>query len=361
MILDDSEGVELRAELTSVLARLFERVAPLDQSVARAEMAIERGYDRELWERLNGEVGIVGLVVPEELGGAGAGLAEAAVVSELVGRRADALPWLGTLLCVQALATSGGEAAQRWLEPLVEGRAIGTVSWAEGLLAKDDDNGWQVSGEVDLVVDGSTADVLIARAETDDARRWFAVDLSEATRTRRDCLDLTRDLTHLSLSGVRATALEADESLGGTLTDYATVALAVEQLGVAEQCVEDAVAYAGTREQFGRTIGSFQAVKHTLADLATEADLARSLVEHALWASTADPTRFSEAAAMAMLAASGAAVTASAENVQIHGGIGFSWEHRAHLYFRKARSNEVLLGGRAVHVERVLAAHLVAS
>ena len=145
--------------------------------------------------------------------------------------------------------------------------------------------------------------------------------------------------------------------IGSDDIDMLRAALAAEQLGVAEQALADAVEYAGVREQFGRVIGSFQAMKHLLADVATETDLARSMVEHAVWAAAASPEDLPEAAAMAMLAASRAAVVASGENVQVHGGIGFSWEHPAHLLFRKARSNDCLLGPPADLTDRILSSH----
>jgi alkylation response protein AidB-like acyl-CoA dehydrogenase len=360
MILDSAEGIETRAELASVLTTVFDRVAPIADVVLRADAAAAGGYDAALWDKLNGEVGIAGLTVPEDLGGAGATWAEALVLAEVVGRRSAALPYLGTLLAVEALAGTGGTAAERWLEPLMSGESTGAVSWANGLTAVEAADGWTVSGSVDLVVDGSLAGVLAVPATSPHGAGWFAVDLANATRRRQDALDLTRDLAVLELADAPALLIAAGQpdGLAVRLRDLAVLALAVEQLGVAEQAVEDAVAYARAREQFGRTIGSFQAVKHLLADLVTEADLARSLVEHATWAAVESPEQLTEAAAMAMIAASGAAVTASAENVQVHGGIGFSWEHPAHLHFRKARSNEVLLDPPHVLADKVLAPHL---
>jgi len=356
MILDELEGLETRAELAEILTTLFDRVTPRAEAVARAEAAAAGGYDRELWGRLNGEIGVVALTVPEELGGAGATLAESAVVLELVGRRAAAVPFLGAFLAVEALVRADDEVARdRWLEPLVAGEAAGAMSWTGALVAEETGSGWTVTGHVDQVVDGHNADVLVAPATSRDGQRWFAIDLAGCGRGRLETLDLTRELANLTLDGSAAIPIATDaDALRRQLQDLATLALAVEQLGVAEQSLADAVEYAKVREQFGRTIGSFQALKHMLADMATEADLARSLVEHALWVAAERPTELTEAAAMAMLGASRAAVLASGENVQVHGGIGFSWEHPAHLYFRKARSNEALLTTRAELSERIL-------
>ncbi|GAA1637927.1 acyl-CoA dehydrogenase family protein [Georgenia ruanii] len=360
MILDDVEGTETRNELADIVTSLFDRVSPPAEVVARADRAAAGHLDLDLWNRLSGEVGVLGLTVPEELDGGGATFAEAAVILELVGRRAAAVPYLGTFLAIEALVRSGATPAREaWLERLMAGESRGALTWAgAGLEARSDDGSWEVTGTVDLVIDGHGADVLVLPARTPDGERWFAVDLAGAGRTRRECLDLTRELAELRLAAAPALTLTeaGDQTLGDVLGDLARTAVAVEQLGVAEQALADAVAYAGVRRQFGRTIGSFQALKHLLADVACEVDLARSLVEHAVWAICCQPDEQGRAAAMAMLAASRAAVVATAESVQVHGGIGFSWEHPAHLYFRKARSNEVLLGARAELADRVLAA-----
>lgn len=361
MILEDPHALEVRADLKSLVSGLFEKVSPASTVVQRADAAARGEIDEALWRRLNDEVGVIGLTVPEQLGGAGATVAESAVVLEHIGRRAAAVPYLGSFLAVEALVRGGDARAQeRWISDLVHGAARGAVTWAAGLSAERRGDLWSVSGGVDLVIDGFAADVLVAPASTPEGRRWLAVDLAGVERTRRETLDLTRELASVVIR--ESSGVEIDE--GGRFTDLeayleslAVLALSVEQLGVAEQALEDALAYAKVREQFGRTIGSFQAIKHLLADMATEADLARSLVEHAIWACVTGPSDFSEAASLAMLGASRAAVFSSGENVQVHGGIGFSWEHPAHLYYRKARSNEVLLGSRATLSDRVLAAH----
>lgn len=361
MILDDVQALETRADLSRLISGLFEKVSPAATLVQRADAAALGEIDQALWGRINGEIGVVGLTVPEGLGGAGATVAESAVVLEQIGRRAAAIPFLGSFLAVEALVRGGDTRAQeRWLSDLVQGDARGAVALAAGLSAQRRGDLWTVTGSVDLVIDGFGADVLVVPASTPEGPRWLAVDLAGVERTRREVLDLTRELASLVMSeapGVEIAEGGRFADLEAYLESLAVLALSVEQLGVAEQALEDALAYARVREQFGRTIGSFQAVKHLLADMATEADLARSLVEHAIWACVANPSDFSEAASLAMLGASRAAVIITGENVQVHGGIGFSWEHPAHLYFRKARSNEVLLGSRATLSDRVLAAH----
>ncbi len=173
--------------------------------------------------------------------------------------------------------------------------------------------------------------------------------------TARETLDLTRSLAQVEFAAAAADRVAVDDAIAllDELLDVAAVLVASEQLGVAEKSVADAVAYAATREQFGRPIGSFQALKHILADMATQADLARSLVEHAVWAAVESPEQLR--AAESLIESSRAACAVTAENVQVHGGIGFSWEHPAHLYFRKARSNEMLLGEASTWTERSFA------
>lgn len=359
MILDDVEAAESRSELAEIVEQLTERVAPRSAAVARADAAAAGDFDRVLWERLIGEVGILGLAVPEAQGGAGASHAEVGMVFEVLGGRTAAVPLLGAALAIEALvAAAGSPASEAWLTRLVEGTAHGAVALAGDLTATEVGGAWAVTGSAPAVTDGSVADVLIVQASTPSGPRWFAVDVADAAKERHEALDLVRDVTSLSVDGAPSTDLgdSAVEGLRERLEVTAGLLLACEQLGVAEQALADAVEYANVREQFGRVIGSFQALKHLLADVAVEADLARSLVEHAVWAAVSSPADRSRASAMALSAASRAAVMATAENVHVHGGIGFSWEHPAHLLFRKARSNEMLLHTPAGLADRVLEA-----
>ncbi|MGC9667607.1 acyl-CoA dehydrogenase family protein [Planosporangium sp. 12N6] len=360
MILNDVDAGAARDELRDVVEAMFDRISPATGVVHRADAAAAGSIDTELWNRLNQELGAVGLAVPEEWGGTGATIAEVAVLFEAGGRRLSTVPLLGTFLAVEALVRSGDAAAcQRWVPDLVSGGTAGAFAWpATRVVAAPVGDSWRLSGTVDLVIDGPTADLLILPAVTGDGLRLFTVPLEGVRRERRETLDLTRQLGLVVLEQTPAQRVDVGSDvveLTEVLRDVAATALACEQLGVAEQALADAVAYAKEREQFGRRIGSFQAVKHLLADLATSADLARSLVEHAVWAATEQPARRRAAAAMAILAASAAACFVSGENVQVHGGIGFSWEHPAHLFFRKARSNAVLLGDRSFYTDRLLA------
>lgn len=357
MILDDVDAIADRADLAEILAGITERATPRSEVVARADSAAAGQIDTTLWNRLIGEVGVLGLAVPEELGGAGASWAEVAVLMEQIGRSTAAVPALGAVLAVDAITASGDASAQAELLPaLITGERLATVWTGPGLTVAP---AGTVSGQAPLVIEGGHADLVIARAETRNGTGWFAIDTQGADVHRHETLDLVRDLATITLTDAtaRRIAVVEPENLALRVRDMALVALAAEQLGVAEQALADAVEYAGVREQFRRVIGSFQAVKHLLADVATETDLARSMVEHAVWAAVASPENLPEAAAMAMLAASRAAVLASGENVQVHGGIGFSWEHPAHLLFRKARSNDCLLSPPAELTDRILSSH----
>jgi alkylation response protein AidB-like acyl-CoA dehydrogenase len=359
MILESVELEETRTELRQVLVSIYDRVSPPERAVACAERLGQGDCDAELWARISGELGGVGLAVPAALGGSGASLAEAAVLFEVGGARLGCVPLLGSTLAAECLVRSrDAEAARRWVPALSEGRLRGAVAWhGDGVsvrkTAPGQDGDVVLDGTVEIVVDVVDAALLVLPVGVG----LVVVDLTSVVVEQVDSLDLTRAVGRVRLSataghrvGGRPGAEVLDE-----VRDVAALFLATEMLGVAEQALADSVDYAKQREQFGRVIGSFQAIKHLLADMATAADLARSLVEHATWAAVERPERLREAASMAFLAAADAACFVTAENVQVHGGIGFSWEHPAHLYFRKARADAALLGDRALMADRLLA------
>ncbi|CAM3464668.1 Acyl-CoA dehydrogenase, short-chain specific [Nocardioides dubius] len=364
MILADLELAETRAELVDVVDAMVQRVAPRTDAVLRADKAAGGVMDDALWRRLNSEIGAAGLAVPEEWGGSGASLAELAAVAEILGAQLTTVPLLGTWLALETLVRSGDAAQTATVASALEaGDALAVSFDTAQVRAEQLDGGWSLTGELDRVVDVAEATTLVLAARATDEVRWFVLPTSAVEVTRRDALDLTRSLSLVRLDGVAAQPVEVADAaaLLRTMRDIAAVLIAAEQLGVAEQAVADAVAYAKEREQFGRAIGSFQAIKHCAADMATEADLARSLVEHAVWAAVEAPAALPGAAASALVEASRSACWVSAENVQIHGGIGFSWEHPAHLYFRKARSNEMLWGDVAAWAEQAFDAYAYAA
>jgi len=360
VILADVDQAEARAELVSVVDAMLQRVSPRTDAVLRADRAAEGLIDEGLWGRLNAEIGASGLAVPEEWGGSGASVAELAAVAESLGRALTTVPLLGTWLALEVLVRSGDRAHTETVAEAVDrGQALAVVLERGAMRATEVDGRWVLDGVVERVVDVTEATALVVPAQVVDDLRWFVVPTDNLQVVRQEALDLTRSLSRVIAQVAPARPVESGDAarLLAEVRDIAAVLTAAEQLGVAEQAVDDAVSYAKVREQFGQAIGSFQAIKHLAADMATDADLARSLVEHAVWAAVESPESLPGAAASALVEASRSACSVTAENVQIHGGIGFSWEHPAHLYFRKARSNEMLWGDIAGWAERAFAAH----
>jgi alkylation response protein AidB-like acyl-CoA dehydrogenase len=326
------------------------------------------GWDPALWARLATQIGLAALDVPEERGGAGAGFREVAVVAEELGRSLLPTPWFGTaVLAVGALTLARGR--DDLLAGLASGDRTGTVAHLEAphrwgaetvtTTATRDDAHWRLRGTKTLVVDGTTADLLLVSARTDTGVGLFAVDASAdgLTRTPMRVLDPTRPLAAVELDAVPADPVCADAAgVLDALRVRALAALASEQTGGAAACLDAAAGYAGSRIQFGRPIGTFQAIKHRCADMAVRVEEARSA---AWWAAAtlaeADPDA-APAADTAALVCSEAYTWVAEENVQVHGGIGFTWEHPAHLHVRRALSSAVLFGDAAGHRDRLLAA-----
>jgi len=360
------ETAELR-ELRAVTRAFLAAVAPHD-AVDRKSARV----DRTLWARACTELGVAGVAVPEEHGGLGIGVAGLAIVGEEAGRVLAALPLPGSVAAAQtALLLAGDPAAlDRELPGLLAGERVAALAGADGpgdpvagapTTARPDGAGWRLHGRKWFVVDGGSADLLLVTATAPDGPTLFAVDAAaaEVARAGVETLDLTRDVAHVDLAGAAARPVGP---LGGWPAIAArvglaqAVAVAAENLGGAARCLADAVEYAKLRVQFGRPIGSFQAIKHRCADLAAEVEDARSAVLHAVWAAEHSPADLPAAAALATAVTTRAYLTCSAENVQIHGGIGFTWEHTAHLHVRRARSAAALSGGARRHREDLLAA-----
>ena len=213
-------------------------------------------------------------------------------------------------------------------------------------------DGWTLDGAFSPVVDGVAADVLLAYALADDGPAFFRVDAAAPGITRKALrtLDPTRRLAHVTLDTTPATRLDGDAAAALALvTDFASVALAAEQLGVLHRALEQTVEYAKVRTQFGRAIGSYQAVKHGLADVEVALELGESAVRYAAWAADHDRTALPLAAATARAYLGPAAFAAAQAMVQFHGGIGYTWEHDAHLYYKRAKSDQLLFGRPAAH------------
>jgi alkylation response protein AidB-like acyl-CoA dehydrogenase len=331
---------------------LLERRAPLTRARALAD-AGER-HDPAVWSELN-RAGLLGLIAPEDAGGSGAGLVELAVVAEEFGRVLHGGPFLSSaVLAAPALLAGGGDA---WLPDVLAGARVATLAVleADGLwspdsirtTARDHDGHPVLSGVKALVLDGADADLLLVAAREPAGVSLFVVDgATGVTRTPLTALDQTRPMARVAFADAPARRLGSPgagwDAVGQALR-VGRVWLAGEQVGSSTRAVEITAEYARTRRQFGRPIGSFQGVKHRLADMAVRTELARSAAYWAAW----NPS--STAVAIAASYCSESFLQTAKDMIQLHGGIGFTWEHDAHLFLRRARSTYSLLGTPPTH------------
>jgi alkylation response protein AidB-like acyl-CoA dehydrogenase len=327
----------------------------------RRLMNTDQGHDRLLWSQMADQLGLQGLVIGEELGGSGGTPVELSIVFEEMGRVLLCAPYLSTVgLAAQALQAAADDAARAaYLPRIADGSLLATLAVAEedgrwGLdaitaTATPAGDGWRLDGTKMFVVDGHCADLLLVVARAGDGLGLLAVDGDAAgvTRTPLSTLDRTRKLARLEFSQAEAHLVsgpgDATAALGHAL-DLALVAVTAEQAGGAERCLEMAVGYANIREQFGRPIGSFQAIKHKCADMLVGVEASKSAAYYAAWSAAQAPAELAEAAATAKAYCSDAYFKVAADNLQVHGGIGFTWEHDAHLYLRRAKSSQLLFG-----------------
>jgi alkylation response protein AidB-like acyl-CoA dehydrogenase len=358
-------------ELRSVLRDFLETLCYSHR--VREVMETDTGIDDVLWRRIVDELGLPGLAVPEEFGGAGYGDHVQLAVFEELGRSLACVPYLSTVgLAVPALLASGNAAMQRELLPtLAAGAKTATVAFVEP------DGDWSVpdcrttatspvpevvtlNGRKSFVLDGCTADVILVFAGRPAGFGLYAVDGGAAglSRTPMRTLDPTRRMATLEFHDTPAhTVAENGRAVLETALDFANAAVAAEQLGAAQRCLEMSVDYAGIRQQFGRSIGSFQAIKHKCADMLLAVESARSAVHHLGEVMADEPDEMPVAATLAKAFCSDAYMHVAAENIHIHGGIGFTWEHDAHLYFRRAQASAALHGD-STYQRRVLADRL---
>jgi alkylation response protein AidB-like acyl-CoA dehydrogenase len=353
--------------------RSFLRDKSAEPEVRRL-MATEAGYDPAVWAQLNGQLGAAGLAVPAEYGGAGGSFRDLAIALEEAGRSLLCAPLLSCVLAAAAILASGDSGAAGDLLPgIARGTRTATVAFtsppadwaAQGATAAAEQAGpgdWRVSGSAGYVLDGGTAGLIVVLARTAAGAGLFAVagEAAGLTRTPLATLDQTRKLARLEFGAVPARLLGRQgpaAAVAGPVLRAASAALASEQAGVAEAAKDMAVRYAGERIQFGRPIGSFQAIKHKCADLHVAVESAKSAAYAAAAAIADPPADLAEIIAVAASYCAEAAALAGHENIQIHGGIGFTWEHPAQLYYKRARSSEFLFGDVAYHRE-VLAAEI---
>jgi len=338
------------------------------ETAVREQMDTEVGYDEAVWNQMAEQMGLQALAIPEEYGGQGYGFVEQIVVLEEMGRALLCAPYFSScVLAANTLLQSGDEDAKNaHLPGIASGETRAALAfteengrWDEGgitMQASGSADSWTLDGTKMYVLDGHTANLLIVAARTDNGVSLFSVDADAdgLTRTALATMDQTRKQAKLEFSGVAATLIGEDGAGWAaleTVLDLAAVALAAEQVGGAQMCLDMAVEYAKVRVQFGRPIGSFQAIKHKCADMLLEVESAKSAAYYAGWCAAEMNDELPQVASLAKSYCSEAYFHAAAENIQIHGGIGFTWEHPAHLYFKRAKSSELLFGDPTYHRE----------
>ncbi|MBO0823426.1 MAG: acyl-CoA/acyl-ACP dehydrogenase [Actinobacteria bacterium] len=372
-----AEQEELRASVRRFLADR----API--SAVRELMDTTDGLDPAVWRQAGEQLGLQGIAIPEEYGGAGFSFAEQAIVLEELGAALYGGPYLASaVFAATALLASSDEGAKKqYLPGIAAGELIGTLAFTEEDGSWDPDairltataasrggdppnppqregDEWRLDGRKSFVLDGHTAGLILVVARTGETLSLFAVPATASglTRTPLPTLDQTRKLARLDFAAVPATLIgargEGAAVLGRTL-DVAAIAQAAEQLGGAQRALDMAVEYLKVRHQFGRPIGSFQALKHRCADLLLEVESLRSAVQYAATAVAENSDEIPIVAALVKAYASDVYFHVAAENIQLHGGIGFTWEHDAHLYFKRAKASELFLGDATYHREHL--------
>jgi alkylation response protein AidB-like acyl-CoA dehydrogenase len=340
-----------------------------DEKAVRAVMASERGYDPEVWKQLAEELGLAGLIIPEEHGGAGFAPIELLIAMEEMGRALLCAPFLGSsVFATRALLEcADGVTQKELLAKIAAGKAIVSVAHAEpngrwdlaGITLRAKGAGPNVSldGEKTLVLDGHVADVLLVVARGDAGLELLRVNAGAAGLSRESipALDLTRKLARVRFAGTPATRISAGDQTANLerVLAFVCAALAAEQVGGAQKCLESATDYAKSRLQFGRPIGSYQAIKHKCAEMLVAVEMAKSAAYNALFIAAANEPDFIEAAHLAKACCSEVYFHAAADNIQIHGGMGFTWEASAHLYFKRAKASDLLFGDAAHHREEL--------
>ena len=349
-------------QLRQVIRRLLGQSAGPAAAIALADEAV--ACDPGLMAAL-AEIGVYGLGVPERFGGAGSGMLELGVVFQEAGRAALGAPLLSPVLAADLLlqaaqadvagadGLAGGLLARIAAGELIAGPAIaeGPLGWdavpSTAATAGGSPTGWTLTGTKDWVQDGAQAGLFVVSATSPDGPALFAVAAGapglavEPVAT----IDVSRRFARLRLDGTPATPLAVPDALAAVrrARDLGLALLSADHVGVAQRCLEMAVGWAKEREQFGRPIGSFQAIKHKLASVRLELEAAESACLYALWAAQGAPDEFPAAARVAAYTCGAAALLAASENIQVHGGIGATWEHPAHVYLRRATAGRRLL------------------
>ncbi|MFP6583157.1 MAG: acyl-CoA dehydrogenase family protein [Candidatus Hydrogenedentota bacterium] len=331
-------------------------------AVAREILEGDEPYAKALWSGM-AEMGLQGAVIPEEYGGVGYGYLELCLIAEEIGRAVSPVPFSSSVYLATEAILQGGTDAQKqiYLPKLVSGECIGTLAMAEGLGACTPENcetvfdGGKVSGTKVPVPDGDVADVAVVVTTAG----LVLVDLNGSGVMREvvSTLDPTRSHATISFDGAAGELLgDGDCELLDTVLNRAAILMAFEQVGGATVALEMAVSYAKERYAFGRAIGTYQALKHKMADMYVKIELARSNAYYGAWALAEDAAELPAAAAGARVAATNAYHFASKENIQIHGGIGFTWEYDAQFYYRRSKLLALTLGSPMRWKERLVSA-----
>ncbi len=357
---------EEQEELRKSIKRFLDDKSPISE--VRRLMETSDGYEKSVWEQMGSQLGLQGLAIPEEFGGSGFSYVELLVVFEELGRSLACVPYFSTIaLAANALLTTNDDAAKKeYLPKIASGESIATLALSEDsgrfdeesitLRGKNNGSGYTLNGSKCFVIDGHIADLILVAGRTDKGVTLFAVEKGATglETIQLSTMDQTRKQARLTFSDTPA-RLIGDEGaawpgLSKTL-DLAAVALSAEQVGGAQVCLDTSVEYAKNRIQFGRPIGSFQAIKHKCADMLLQVESARSASYYGSWIAAEDSDELPVVACLAKAYCSEAFFHCAAENIQIHGGIGFTWEHDAHLYFKRAKSSELMLGDPSYHRE----------
>lgn len=363
-------------EFRAVLRRFFGQTSP--PSVVRRLMDTDKGWDTALWRDLNTQLGVSGVHVPEAYGGMGFGFVELGIVLEEMGRALVCAPYFSSVVLATSAILNGADEAQKQalLPGLVAGDTVAALAFTEPNGQWDQDgiettahqtgSRYRLSGVKSFVIDGHTADLLIVLGRRPGSAgqsgpSLFAVrgDAAGLTRTSLQTLDPTRKLARVEFADVEAELLGAPELAAGPLAKtlaQAAAMLANEMVGGAERLRESALEYANLRVQFGRPVSSFQAMKHKQADMLVDVELARSAAYQAAQAAADDRADLPALASLAKASASEAYLQTAIHTIQIHGGIGFTWENDTHLWFKRAKSSEVLLGDPTWHREQMMRA-----
>ena len=361
-------------EFRSGLRRALEaRSSPKD---VRRLMATEQGFDREGWKKLNQELGLTAVHVPEAYGGSGFGYGELGIVLEEMGRSLLCAPFFSTaVLATTAILNAGTEAQKKALLPrIASGDLTATLAFSEesglcdaasvALAATPSGAAWRLEGTKSFVLDGHTAELIVVLARRpgstgDDGLSFFTVDGAAAglTRTPLKTMDETRKLARLAFNRTEATLLGCEGAASAPFArtmQQAIVCLANEMVGGAERLREDALAYVKMRMQFGRALASFQTMKHTAADMLVDVEMAKSAAYYAAAALDEGDEDMPMLASLAKASAAEAYLQTAVHAVQMHGGIGFTWDNDTHLWFKRAKSSEVLFGNANEHREKVM-------